>query len=227
LANNPKTVTTVIFDLDGVIVDTEPLNKLCLIEFLKNMGIDDPPVFEQNVQGLNTKVYWTVIKEVCGLKESVDELSAKWRPAYLDYLNELDVIPVISGIPDLVDYLVEENYSIGIASSANPLRIALILEKTGLQKSFSTIVCGDDVLHSKPAPDIYLLAAERLSAKPEECIAIEDSTNGVHSGMAAGMNVIGYGGSAHNTDDLSDAHIIVNDFVKLTQSLRSGEPFPV
>jgi beta-phosphoglucomutase-like phosphatase (HAD superfamily) len=217
----------VIFDLDGVIVDTEPLNKQCLREFLIDLGAKDPQPLSVNLQGLNSKAYWTALKTGYNLSQPLEELMVRWRETYLSFLAALDEIPIIPGIPELIDFLVSANYLLAIASAANAARIKLTLDKIKLEHSFSVIVDGDSYENSKPAPDCFLLAARRLSVSPEECIVIEDSTNGVGAAKAANMRCIGYAGSDHNDDDLSQADVIIKDFKSLTKSLAAGEPFPL
>lgn len=211
----------IIFDLDGVLVDTEPLNKACLEEFLAELG-KKHRVLKHNLQGLNSRAYWDILKTEYELEYPLEELVSRWRARYLAYLESLDQIPVIPGIPALVDYFAEKQYRMAVASSANHKRIDLVLEKIKLNYSFPVIVHGDDVTHSKPAPDCFLLAAQRLAVQPNTCVVIEDSTNGVRAAKAAGMLCIGYNGSSHNSDDLSQADILSNDFTKLLKSLKSG-----
>lgn len=214
-------IKAIIFDLDGVLVDTEPLNKACLVEFLAALD-KKHRALKHNLQGLNSRAYWSILKTEYELEPSLEELVSLWRARYLAYLESLDQIPVIPGIPALVDYFNEKHYHMAVASSANHKRIDLVLEKIKLNYSFLVIVHGDDVRHSKPAPDCFLLAAQRLAVQPSECVVIEDSTNGVRAAKAAGMLCIGYNGSSHNNDDLSQADILINDFTKLLQSLESG-----
>ncbi len=220
-------IKAVIFDLDGVIVDTEPLNQQCQRDFIISLGIKDPQPLKVNLQGLNTQAYWTAMKAGYGLTLSIDELARSWRPTYLSFLESLETIPIIPGIPELINYLMAHQYGLAIASSANPKRIELILRKTQLAQFFPIIIDGDSYENSKPAPDCFLLAAQRLGTAPEDCIIIEDSTNGVQAANAARIRCVGYGGSAHNTDDLSEADVIITDFKSLVQSLEAGKPFPV
>jgi beta-phosphoglucomutase-like phosphatase (HAD superfamily) len=220
-------IKAVIFDLDGVIVDTEPLNKQCVRQFLIDLGVKDPRPLNLNLQGLNAKAYWTTLKTGYKLSESVEELARRWKPTYLSFLAGLDEIPIISGIPELIDYLTVHNYKMAIASSANAMRVKLILDKVQLHHPFSVIVDGDSYERSKPAPDCFLLAAQRLAAAPQECIVIEDSTNGVAAAQAAKMTCVGYAGSDHNEDDLTQADIVIKNFKSLVRSLEAGKLFPV
>jgi beta-phosphoglucomutase len=219
-------IKAVIFDLDGVIVDSEPLNKQCQREFIIKLGIKDPQPLAVNLQGLNTKAYWTAIKAGYGLTLPVDELARLWRPIYLSFLESLPTIPVIPGIPELVNYLVTHNYAVAIASSANPARIKLILEKIQMEGVFPVIVDGDSYENSKPAPDCFLLAAKQLGIVPQDCIVIEDSTNGVQAAKAAHIRCVGFGGSDHNTDDLSVADIVITDMKSIVPALEAGSLFP-
>jgi beta-phosphoglucomutase len=211
--------SAVIFDMDGVIVDTEPLSKKYEKEFLPKIGVSKPR--DLNVQGLTAKAYATLLKQEYGLEYNIDELIMMWRSGYLSYLAVLDQIPVIPGAPELIQYFIDSGHKLALASSANPKRIKLILERAGLEPYFSIIVHGDDVQNSKPAPDVFLLAAQRLDVTPSECLVIEDSTNGVKATKAAGMFCVAYAGSLHNSDDLSEADLIIEDFIAFTRSLKA------
>ncbi|MES2971911.1 MAG: HAD family phosphatase [Patescibacteria group bacterium] len=213
------TPTAIIFDMDGVIVDTEPLCDLYEIEFLTRLGVNEPGEPPANRHGLNSRAYWAPYKKEYGLKPTVDELIMLWRPGYLAYLDGLTEIPLIPGIKKLLDYLTRTDIKLALCSSANPKRVELILNKVSLKDYFPIIVHGDDVINSKPAPDSYLLAAARLNVPPSECLVIEDAANGIKAAIAAGMSCVAYAGSPHNTDDLSEAHVIIDDFDYFNRSL--------
>jgi HAD superfamily hydrolase (TIGR01509 family) len=212
----------VIFDLDGVIVDTEPLSKQHERDFLRGLGVKQLRKLDTNLQGLNARAYWAVLKDAYELDQSVEELVTLWRPSYVAYLDSLEQIPVIAGVEQLIQQLAISNYPLAIASSANPKRVTLILDKTDLKKYFSVIITGDDTSKSKPAPDTFLLAAKRLGVSPVDCLVIEDSTNGILAAKAAGMQCVAYAGSAHNSDDLSAADVIVTDFYEFARHLHQG-----
>jgi len=204
--------------MDGVIVDTEPLNAQHQHEFLARLGVE-PKDLNTSIQGLNSQAIWSLYREEYSLEQDIDELITQARQSYLSFLETLDHIPEIPGASQFIEYLVSLRCRLAIASSANPKRIELILDKLRLRKYFQVIISGDSTPRSKPAPDMFLLAAEKLGARPSDCIVIEDATNGVQAAKAAGMICIGYAGSDHNTDDLSEADIIINDFTEITNQL--------
>jgi HAD superfamily hydrolase (TIGR01509 family) len=212
----------VIFDMDGVIVDSEPLHALHLQKFLIQLGVREPQRFKTNIKGVNATQTWTMLRDEFGLDYEIEELVMQSRESYVSYLETLPHLPCIPGAVELITFLHDAGYRLALASSAAPKRIELFLRKLRLRNCFQAVVCGDDVARSKPAPDIFLLAAKKLRAKPSNCVVIEDANNGVRAAKAAGMKCIAYAGSPHNTDDVSEADIILKDFRALTNSLKHG-----
>lgn len=210
----------VIFDMDGVIVDSEPLYEQHLQAFLIKLGVSQPELLEVSLKGVSSRDTSRLLIETFNLEYEVEELVTISRRAYLDHLDSLDELPSIPGVVPFVKHLSKSGYSLALASSASAKRIDLFLTKLGLKLYFPIIACGDDVERSKPAPDIFLLAAEKLGAKPKDCIVVEDARNGVQAAKAAGMKCIAYAGSDHNVDDLSEADLIIKDFAALTKSLK-------
>ena len=144
------------------------------------------------------------------------------RTGFIEYLRSLPQLPTIKGVTELIEDISRAKLALAIATAANARRLALILVRTGLQDMFTVQVSGDDGARGKPEPDMFLLAARRLSIKPEECVVIEDSRNGVLAAKNAGMKTIGYAGSTENRDDLSSADRIVTDFSELNgEQLKS------
>ncbi|HVV66501.1 MAG TPA: HAD family phosphatase [Candidatus Saccharimonadales bacterium] len=217
---------TVIFDMDGVIVDSEPLHIKHLHAYLVRLGVDDPASFQGNLKGVNARDTWTMLIKEFDLEEELDYLIEDARKSYVEYLKKLPELPSIPGAKELIKQLHKDGYRLALASSAAPKRIELFLNKLNLKSYFDTIVSGDDVPKSKPEPDIFLLAAKKMKAKPGDCVVIEDAKNGVQAAKAAGMKCIAYAGSDHNTDDVSGADTIIKDFTALTRSLQ-GHQLPV
>ena len=215
-----NSVKAVIFDMDGVIVDSEPIYEQHLSSLLAKLGVERPELIQSSLKGVSTRDTSLMLIKTFDLKYEVDELILLSRQAYLEHIDLLEELPPIPGVVALVKHLRKSGYSLALASSASAKRIDLFLSKLGIKRLFPIIVCGDEVNRSKPAPDIFLLAAEKLGVKPSECAVIEDSRNGVLAAKAAGMKCIAYAGSDHNTDDLSAADLIVKDFEALTKSLK-------
>lgn len=212
----------VIFDMDGVLIDSEPIFEQHLQGFLLRLGVGEPSKLTHNLKGVSSKNVSQIIIETFELDYDVEELTMMSRRAYLEFLNNLQELPSIPGAVKFVKSLAAAGYPLALASSASLQRIELFLRKLGLEQHFVVIACGDDVKRSKPAPDIFLLAAEMLGVDPVECVVVEDAENGVRAAKAAGMKCIAYGGSDHNTDNLLDADIIVKDFDQFVDALRPG-----
>lgn len=212
----------IIFDMNGVLVDSEPLSEDHFKKFLQQLGHTGPKKITTNVRGLNITAFVTVLREELGLKQDFDELKAAYRKSYYSYLKALPALLAVPGVIQLVKQLHRLGYRLAIGSSGGPARIEFFLTKLEIKEYFPIVVSGDDITHSKPHPEIFLLTAARLETKPKDCIVIEDSNNGVRAAKAAGMQCIGYAGSSHNSDDLSGADVIITDFEALTNSLEQG-----
>lgn len=212
----------VIFDMDGVLIDTEPLNDLHMVEFLKRLGVNKSPdylkKYLQKLRGTHAKLAWSHIKKDFKLLKPIDELIAEVRESYLIYLSSLHLKP-IDGIVPFLKKLKKNGITLAVASSAYHKRIHILLEVCKLKNYFDVIVSGDHVQHGKPDPEIYIKAAQLLKKDPEDCIVFEDATNGINAARAAGMKVIGYKGADHNKQDLSYADKIIKSFINITPSI--------
>ncbi|HLC87492.1 MAG TPA: HAD family phosphatase [Patescibacteria group bacterium] len=169
----------VIFDMDGVLVDTEPLADLHFSRFLKDQfNIKVDPEFFQRFRGSTSKHFWEIIIKEFNLESTYEEISEIARPRYLEFLKKSD-LQAIPGIKVLIENLLKANIKIAVASSASHKRIKTILEIIKLDDKFEIIISADHIKNSKPHPEIYLIAAKTLGVDPKDCIAIEDATNGV------------------------------------------------
>lgn len=209
----------VIFDMDGVLVNTEPFADIHFSRYLKDkFNIEVKPDFFQRFRGNTSEYFWKIIIKEFNLDSSYEEISKEGRPRYLDFLKKsnLQAIPRVS---DLIHNLLEQNIKIAVASSASHHRIQTILEIIKLSDKFEVIISADHIKNSKPHPEIYLTAAKTLNVAPKDCIAIEDAKNGVKSAKAAEMKVIGFKDSTHNTQDLSEADLVIKSFADLNLSM--------
>lgn len=211
----------VIFDMDGVLIDTEPLNDLHTVEYLKNLGIksSDKALCEylQKFRGAHAKYTWAQIIKDFNLTTPIDELITDVRMSYIRYLSSLNLKPT-TGITLFLKKLKKEKFTLAVASSAYHKRIYMLLDVCRLREYFDVVVSGDHVQHSKPDPEIYLKTAELLKKNPGECVVFEDAVNGLLAAKAAGMKVIGYQ-SGRNEQDLSQADVIINSFKKINPSV--------
>lgn len=179
----------IIFDMDGVLFDTEKLCRDSWIMLAQEQGIVDmEEVFLQCV-GRNLNDTRTLILNHYGQDFPYDTFRQRASAWFWEQV-EKDGVPVKTGVYELLNYLKEEGYGIGLASSSRRESVIRHLTSTGILEYFSVIVTGDMVEHSKPQPDIYLLACEEMKVAPQDAYAIEDSFNGIRAAYAAGMKPI-------------------------------------
>lgn len=175
-----------VFDMDGVLFDTERLCMDSWIEIARRQGILGMEEVFPLCIGLNNNDTKALVLDHYGkdfpFEEFIKETSA-WFHAYVEEKG----LPVKEGVRDILVYLKENGWKVGLASSTRYQSIVAHLERTGLSEYFSVIVAGDMVEHSKPQPDIYLMACKELGVEPAQAYAIEDSPNGIRAAYRAGM----------------------------------------
>lgn len=205
----------VIFDMDGVIVNSEPYYVQIEKETFEGYGLDITPEEHRTFQGIATSMMWERIKKAYNMPQPVDELISETNKRYVEFFDKIAKLEAMPGVEDLIKKLKEKNIPISLATSSIPELIEIILDRTGLEKYFETIVHSGMVKAGKPAPDIFLLAAEKTGVSPEKCIVIEDSTNGIKAANAAEMFCIGYAGPGSESQDQSLADLIIKNYNEL------------
>jgi beta-phosphoglucomutase family hydrolase len=204
----------VIFDMDGVIIDSEPAHLRVCLELFKKLNIDLSEEEYGRFIGVSNTSMWTTLKQMYGLAQTIQELAEQQARANIDDFKNGDDKPM-PGILELLSNLKKEGIKIGLASSSPLETINLILEKFEIKDYFDAVVSGENLKRGKPAPDIYLKAAEMLSVFPENCIAIEDSNHGVCAAKSAGMKCVGFQNTNSGNQDLSDSDLKVDSIEKL------------
>lgn len=208
-------VKAVIFDMDGVLIDSEPIHEQLEKDYFNKLGLNISDEEHSSFMGTSYYLMWNTIKNRYNLPNTIDELINNSKENYLNYLNDdLADIVEINGVSDVLKSLYRENIKLAIASSSSIEAIKAVVNKLKLGKYFKVLVSGDFVKESKPQPDIFLFAAEKLGVKPENCLVIEDSRNGVIAAKKANMKCIGFGNPNSKNQDLSSADLIINDFIK-------------
>jgi HAD superfamily hydrolase (TIGR01509 family) len=180
-------VKAVVFDLDGVILDTEELWNEVREGLAHERGGRWSERAQSDMMGMSSTEWSQYMHDVVGLPESPEEINREVVDRMLErYTQEL---PLIDGAVDAVRRLAAE-WPLGVASSSNRVLIDKVLDVSGLASSFRATVSSEEVARGKPAPDVYLEAARRLDVEPSQAAAIEDSASGIRSAHAAGMAVI-------------------------------------
>jgi HAD superfamily hydrolase (TIGR01509 family) len=210
--NKPQAV---IFDMDGVLVDSEPFHVQNEKLMFKKLGLDITDEEHSNFTGVATDVMWQQISEIRELPYSVAELTELTVIESNKYFGSLEKIEPFPGLVDLLEQLFDAEIPLAVATSSDAVTMQNILEKSGLRKYFRFAVCRDDVAKSKPAPDVFLRAAELLGILPENCTVIEDSRNGIKAAKAAGMVCIAYSGGNSGHQDQTQADRRISDFNEL------------
>ncbi|MNW50994.1 2-deoxyglucose-6-phosphate phosphatase [compost metagenome] len=197
-----------IFDMDGVIIDSEPLHYEIDIETMKYFGhVIEHQQLDKYV-GMTNPEMWKHIREEHQVVQSVEEIIGYQLDRKISGLRALEIEP-IEGIRELIHELKKRGYLVGIASSSPRLFIEEVVSKFGIAEHFDCIVSGEEVAKGKPAPDVYLAAAAELGVEPANCLVLEDSQNGVLAAKAADMRCIGFVNPNSGNQDLSSADEIV------------------
>ncbi len=199
----------VIFDMDGVISDSEPCHVEAEKFLFKDYGLELSTEYLQTFMGKYVTDLLGGIIADHHLNVDVNALlpihQKNLVQSYWDH-----ALPIDGALP-LIENLVHSNISLGLASSSAHLLIDVVLEKFQLRSFFKAVVSGEDVTKTKPNPDIFIETAKRLDVKPEDCLVIEDSNAGVRAAKSAGMYCIGYRSENSGNQDLSTADTIVDD----------------
>lgn len=205
----------VIFDMDGVISDTQKFHSAVESALLKRHGIEmSPDEITHRYSGYATAKMFEELFAAANLP--APDINALTAEKY-DRLIAMATgnIVGIPGIAALVRMLADAGVPLAVASASRPDFIRLVLSSLEIESCFHHLTSGREVEHGKPAPDIFLLAATRLGVEPDRCVVIEDANNGVRAAKAAGMKCVGFQGNPPSSQDLSLADLVVDDFFTL------------
>ena len=202
----------VIFDMDGVIIDSEPLHFEVEAKLLEELGGVFDLDYHNSLVGTNDRLMWSLFKEKFNLKPDLDLIIEMKKERFL---VEIDRIPLVKGFDKLISSLYQEGYLLGLASSNNRTSINKIINVFNLDKYLDFSISGDEVSRGKPDPEIFLRAAQLIGVAPEECLVIEDAKNGVEAAKTAGMKCIGYRNPNSGDQNLSQADLIIDEYDEL------------
>ena len=209
-------IQTVIFDMDGVIVDTEPVHHFAYVQHFKQLSIEVSPEMYASFTGNSTKNIYERLKTIYNLKEDVQTLVETKRNLFNDAFDQKEDLYLLDGVEDLIKELHQNGMQLILASSSANVTIQRIFNRFKLDKYFTHKVSGEDFPKSKPHPANFLKAAELAQTKVENCIVIEDSTNGILAAKAAGIYCIGYDSFHSKLQDYSLADKVISHFNELS-----------
>jgi len=200
-------IGALIFDMDGVIIDSNPLHRIAWAEYMRRHGVEMTEAMQQRMYGKRND---EIIRDFLGAH--LDDLEVFAHGAAKEALYRELMQPRIkeSLVPGIREFLARyRNLDLAVATNAEAANVDFVLDGAGLRSFFRAIVNGHDVINPKPHPDIYLRVAEMLQVPPKDCIVFEDSHTGVQASLAAGMRVIGV---TTTHDNLPGVSLLIRDF---------------
>ena len=211
-------IKAIIFDMDGVIVDSEPLHKESFLQVWKELGYgNNHGIHFPDFYGTSDRTVWKAFIDKHQPKMHIDELILLREQRLIKLLREKK--PIFDGVLPLIQHLTSY-YPIGLATGSVHHIIDEILKMDELRQYFRCIVSSEDVSMPKPSPEIFLLASEILNVEPKYCCVIEDTINGVKAGKAAGMNVVAIT-NTFSIDQLSKsgADLVCQSYTEIIKNL--------
>ena len=208
-------IKTVIFDMDGVIVDTEPVHKYAYFEHFNELGVAVSEELYATFTGNSTKNVYQKLKNQFGIEGEVEDLVQRKRSLFNEAFDTKPDLELIAGVENLIKDLHSNGVELILASSASKSTISRVFNRFNLNQYFTHKVSGEDFPKSKPDPTIFIHAASLSKNNKEECIIIEDSTNGVKAACAAGIYCLGYNSENSKLQNLEGASTLVDDFFKI------------
>lgn len=203
----------VIFDMDGVICHTNPFHAEAFRVFFRKRNIEtSEEAFKNHLYGkANSYIFRHFLKDAYR-NEDFAKLEAEkeslFRKIYQDHISP------ISGFPEYLSFLKQNNIKTGVATSAPRANLELIIDHLHLHGKMESFLASEDITYHKPHPEIYLTTAEKLGVHPDQCLVFEDSYSGVTAGLEAGMKVVGVL-STHTKDELPECAYYISDFKDL------------
>ena len=214
-------IEAVVFDLDGVLIDSEPVWEQVRRDLVASRGGHWAPDAQRRLMGMSTPEWARYLSQDLGVGLSPDEVAAQVIGEMADrYAGRLPLMPGAVGAVRAM----AGRWPLGLASSSPPVLIETVLTAAGIGSLFVTTVSTEEVPHGKPAPDVYLTVAERLGISPTRGVAVEDSSNGLRSAAAAGLQVVAVPHPRYppDPDALALARVVLHDLSQLTPDLVAG-----
>jgi len=208
----PKKLQCVIFDMDGVIIDSEEIHKKAYYETFKNLGIEVSEELYKTMTGSSTINAFQKLVNHFNLDDIPEELVLQKRKFYVNYFENDPTLSLVHGVKELIQFLYKQNLTLVLASSSAMVNINRVFSRFDLNQYFTAKISGADLTASKPHPEIFEKAAILGGVSKEHCIVIEDSDNGIKAANDAGIFVVGYENPLVSDQTLKDANLIIRDY---------------
>jgi beta-phosphoglucomutase len=208
-----RKIQAVIFDLDGVIVDTAQFHFIAWKELAAEWNYTLTPEDNEKLKGVSRMDSVNKIAQWANVQtkpEQLLDIAHRKNEIYLRFCNQLTPQHVLPGISTLINTLKVNGVFISLGSASKNARF--VLDKLGLLDVFDVVVDGNDVSKSKPNPEVFLKAAQRMGVSPEHCVVLEDAPAGIEAALAANMKVIGLGDAI----ELQKAHLVLENTINLS-----------
>ncbi|SDC46201.1 HAD family hydrolase [Paenibacillus polymyxa] len=223
-APNDDIIQAVIFDMDGVLIDSEPIYFEIERSSFTHFGARVTDEEHHTYVGVTLESMWQQVLDKHQLTATLEEIFAYHQHNVMQTMLAHPNLTAMPSVERWLSWLHEQHVPIAVASSSPRALIDLIMDKTGLGQYFEVRMTGEEVTNGKPAPDIFLTTAEMIGASPSNCLVIEDSRNGVQAAKSAGMRCIGYRNPGSGNQDLSKADLQISSYDELW-TLKDTLPF--
>lgn len=214
-----RTIRAIIFDMDGVLTDTEAVYQELLKQYFESRGVCLPQSIISGTIGASGPLNWRTLRDYATFASDYDEYIAGYR-AFAEPRKHLFDDRLNSGARETLARLREAGYKLALASSTHEARIREALESYGLMQFFEAVVSGEHFKESKPHPEIYPTTAAIIGMEPAACLAVEDSSYGIASARDAGMTLVAKRDPRYPIDQ-SRAHYHIDDLIEVTEILQN------
>ena len=212
----------VLFDMDGVIVDTEPLHHKAYQKMFEKVGIE---VSSDMYEGFTGQSTYGICVQLCtyfNLEQDPQELVQIKRNYFTKLFFEDNDLQLLDGVEELINDYFKQGLTLIVASSASMFNINNVMKRFNLDRFFSNKLSGADLKASKPHPEIFINAAKAANALPNECFVIEDSTNGIKAAKRAGIYCVAYKSEHSKNQDYTLADMVISDYNEIYFSKIQG-----
>ncbi len=213
-------IEAVIFDMDGVIIDSEPLHREAFYHMAARLGFDMSREEYDQFIGRSAISQWQYAVDTYGVSYPAHSLAMEQVAMFMDQLDVPGKAKPSPGLDCILNFIGSRKMLSGLASSNDRPVVEKVVRLFGLDRYLKAIVSADDAANAKPAPDVFLLAAQKLGVMPANCLVIEDASNGVAAAKAAGMVCVGYKNQNSGEQDLRAADYLVHGLGEVVAILQ-------